>query len=110
MVPASAAGIRAISARRTSAEAAGSWRGIEQVPAVQRAFQTSPMAAAALGLGERSSETLRSSRNSVFNQPAPQPRVEFAVLHMQNCCGAWCVVRGVNVAHGRPEIACRITT
>ena len=61
MNPASAAGILAISARRTSAEAAASLLGTLQLPAVPRAFQSSPMAAAALNVVERSLVIVRSA-------------------------------------------------
>lgn len=77
--------------RRTSAEAAASLLGTEQVPAVQPAFQGSPMAAASLGLGERSLMVLRSALVSLVNQPAPQPRVRVA-CHAAHAKLLWCMV------------------
>jgi hypothetical protein len=103
IVPDSAAGMRA--SRRTSAEAVASLLGTLQLPAVPRAFQSSPMAAAALGLGERSLNLQVTP--DLCGQSACAAATHEVCLPCCTCKIA--VVHGVEVAHGPPEEARRIT-
>jgi hypothetical protein len=86
--------------------AAASLLATVQLPAVQRAFQGSPIAAAALGLGERSLMTFRSALVSVGSQSACAAATREVCLPCCTC--KIVVVHGVKVAHGRPEKARRM--